>query len=123
MIRNRKGALLMLMVVVFWTVIPASACLLPAHNAGLPPCCKAMAQECGSPQIGTGNSCCSIQSKAPAVAPAPLRLIQQPQKFVLEAHQILAPDALNAAAATGYANSMLAPPSQFPPGSAVALRI
>ena len=62
---EKKGALLMLIVVFFWTAMPAFACLAgpSAHVRG--DCCVAMMQNCGASMTG---SCCQLapENKSPA---------------------------------------------------------
>jgi hypothetical protein len=53
---GRKGALVMLAVVVLWTAMPALSCVLPrAQHA----CCRGMAESCSSPAM-SHQSCCQV---------------------------------------------------------------
>lgn len=61
---GRKGALVLLLMMVLWAATPALACLTPsAHRS----CCQGMAmQECSSPAMMQCGDCCRVQ---PADAP------------------------------------------------------
>jgi hypothetical protein len=117
---RRKGALLMLAVVVFWAAMPASACLLGSQSAAVPDCCRATAQGCDSPGMGAGNSCCQVRGKIPAVTPVPPFTTERAQKLILV--PLHAGLELLAAPGPVYGNVHATPP-QFPPGHAFALRI
>lgn len=64
---GRKGALLMLVVAVLWTALPAAACLFPGRTMGHSACCHRMAQSCPMPGGGISASCCQIQPQQAAV--------------------------------------------------------
>lgn len=116
---GRKGALLMLSVVVFWAAMPASACLLWAHSSR-PSCCGTMGQGCDSPGMGAANSCCQIQGKNPAVPSVP------PYTPELAQRLLLVPYHGGLELAVGYIpvyGNVHETPPQFPPGGAFALRI
>ena len=116
---DRKGALLMLAVVVFWAATPASACLLWAHSS-LPSCCGTTGRGCDSPGMGAANSCCQIQGKNPAVPSVPAYTPERAQNLASVPHQV----GLELLAAHGPAyRDVHAAPPQFPPGGAFALRI
>ena len=116
---GRKGALLMLSVVVFWAAMPASACQLWAHSS-LPSCCGKTGLGCDSSGMGAANSCCQIQGKNPAVPSVPAYTPEQAQNLALVPHQV----GLELVAAHGPAyRDVNATPLQFPPGGAFALRI
>ena len=66
---SRKGALLMLIVVLLWSALPASAFLLTSRSTGLPPCCRGMGQSC--PMRGTGLGCAACGKLGENVAVAP----------------------------------------------------
>jgi hypothetical protein len=120
MVWGRKGALLMLSVVVLWAAMPASACLLGAHSTTVPSCCGAAAQGCDSPGMGAADSCCQIQGKSPAVPPVPPYTLDQAQNLALVPNQVgLEPLVAHGPA---YGNERKTPP-QYPPGGAFALRI
>jgi hypothetical protein len=118
---SRKGALLMLAVVVFWAAMPASACLLGTHSAGLPDCCRAMTQGCDLPGMGASGSCCQVQGKNPAVPSVPPYSPLQSQKVTSVPHQ--AGMELPLVHGAEYRNALESPPLKFPPGGAFALRI
>ena len=84
---GRKGALLMLAVVVLWTAIPASACLFAVHSTGRPDCCRGMAGEFDSPSMCANGSCCQAERQNAAVATAPLYSPEQSQKLAVAPHQ------------------------------------
>lgn len=118
---GRKGALLMLAVVVFWAASPASTCLLASHSAGQPNCCGGMALSCDSPGMGADSSCCRVQGNNPAFTPVPSFSVWHSQKLAAVEHQ--AGLELPAAPGGGYGNALETPPPKFPPGGAFALRI
>jgi hypothetical protein len=80
---GRKGALLMLAVVVFWTALPVSACLLAKQPPRQADCCRAMARDCGAPGSATNTSCCKTNRQEAAVTPAPPYSPQHVQKLSL----------------------------------------
>jgi hypothetical protein len=119
---DRKGALLMLAVVVLWAAIPASACLLAVHSTGQPDCCRGMVQEFDSPLMCGSGSCCQAGRQNAAVAAAPLYSPKQSQRLaVAPPHQ---PGLhLRASSCAVHRNAFETPPLKFPPGGAFALRI
>jgi len=119
--RSKKGALMMLVVVVFWATMPASACLLGARRAGQPDCCRAMAQDCPMRGMGMNTSCCRIHEKNAAVTPIPPYSSWQSQELASVPHQVGLE--LPCAARVAYGNALESPPLKFPPGGAFALRI
>jgi hypothetical protein len=118
---GRKGAFVMIAVVVFWAAMPASVCLLGSHSAPVPDCCGTMAQGCDSPGMGACDSCCQIHGKNPALPPVPPSSIGHSQKLAAVIHQ--AGLELPAAPGGGYLNALETPPPKFSPGGAFALRI
>ena len=120
MVWVRKGALLMLSVVVFCAAMPAYACLLGARSTSQPSCCGKMAQGCDSPGMGAADSCCQIQGKSPAVPPVPPYTPEHAQRLLLIPHQ--SGVELPVGYVPAYGNVPETPP-QFPPGGAFALRI
>jgi hypothetical protein len=118
---GRKGALLMLAVVVLWTALPASACLLASHTTGQPDCCRGMAREFDSPSMCANHSCCQAERQNAAVATAPLYSPEQSQKLALVPHQ---PDLqLRGFSRAMHQNAFDTPPPKFQPDGAFALRI
>lgn len=118
---GRKGAMLMLAVVVLWTAMPAAACLLPARSAGLPDCCRGMEQGGGSPSMSADNSCCKVQHRDSATVPAFPYSANQSQKlaFVLNVADVEAP----ASSRAGYRNALESPPPKRSSGGSSILRI
>jgi hypothetical protein len=119
---DRKGALLMLVVVAFWAAIPASACLLAARQTSQPVCCHSM-DNCSPTGLAADNSCCQMRGSSPAVTPVPPYSPEQAQRLALlpHHHQELAEQAV--APAAGYASAFGTPSPKSPPGGAFALRI
>jgi hypothetical protein len=118
---GRKGALLMLAVVVFWAAMPASACLLGSRSAALPDCCHTTAHGCDPLGMSATSPCCQFHGENPAVTPAPQYATEHVQKLVLTPHL---PDMrLPVFRSSWYGNTVATPPPQFPPGGAFALRI
>jgi hypothetical protein len=119
--RSKKGALILLAVVVFWTAMPAFACLLSAPSAGKPSCCRAMAHDCGEAAIKTTGSCCQIQQKNAAISPAGPYSPEQPQKLTVLPRRDSLPSIADASARRSIA--LEAPPPKVSPGAIPILRI
>jgi hypothetical protein len=60
MVRIRKSALLLLVLVVTWTMTPLLTCALAPGRAHMPACCRAMAQHCDQ-ATGMSGVCCTAQ--------------------------------------------------------------
>jgi hypothetical protein len=118
---GKKGALLLLAVVVFWATAPASACLLGTRSSHLHNCCRAMARACKSASMTADSSCCRVSGQNPAVTPVPPYSPEHTQDLVLAPQLVNAQ--LPAASGADYGNAFDAPPPKFPPGGAFALRI
>jgi hypothetical protein len=118
---HRKGMMLMLAVVVFWTALPVSTCLLAGRQTVQPDCCRAMARACNSPVMGANGACCQIHGSNPAQVPV------QPNSPVQSLETVALPGLggteVPAVSGSGYMNAFEAPPPKFPPGGAFALRI
>ena len=111
----------MLAVVVFWTALPASSCLLASHPTGQRDCCRAMAMACDSPVMGADSSCCKVHGSNPALVSAQPYSSVQPQDTAALPYQIGID--LPAVSPSGYQKAFEVPPPKFPPGGAFALRI
>jgi len=118
---SRKGALLMLAVVVFWTAIPASACLLGMKPMRQHDCCRRMARMCSSAGMTASGACCKASQQNTAVAPVPPYSSEHSQKLVIVPHlaSMPAPAALRAA----YGNAFEASPPKTASSSGSVLRI
>lgn len=111
----------MLAMVVLWTALPASACLLARHARSLPACCRSM-KDCESAAMGADNACCQMhEGSAAVVSVLPYsnddhaqQLIAMPLKIGVE---------LPAAQGSVSSNAIATPPPKFPPGGAFSLRI
>ena len=105
---GRKGAFLLLAVVVLWAATPALACLTPAAHRS---CCQGMAmQDCASPAMMHCGDCCSVQ---PGDAPLlPGSAVDHVVGFVTAA----APAVVALLPAAGNA-ARLASETPLPPGS------
>ena len=66
---SRKGAVLMLVVALLWSALPASACLLIKRATGQSSCCRSVATDCRMHSMSGGSACCDIRGKNPPVAP------------------------------------------------------
>jgi len=111
----------LLAVVVFWTALPASACLLTGRSTAQRECCRAMAKACSSAVTGASGACCKIRGSNPAQVPvqpnAPVRSMETgalPCQIAIEA---------SAVAISVSISAFAAPPPKLPPGGAFALRI
>ena len=118
---GRKSALLMLAVVVLWTAIPASACLLAEHSTGQPDCCRGMARAFDSSSMCADGLCCQDHQQHAVVATVPLYSPELSQKLAVVPQQ--AGLQLRAFPGATHRNAFEAPPLKFPPGGAFALRI
>ena len=118
---GRKGALLMLAVVVLWTALPASACLLAVHSAGHADCCHSLVRECGSPSMCANALCCQTHRQNDAASAVPVYSAQQSQKASFVPQQ--AGLQFRAASDAGTRPAFEAPPPKFQPDGAFALRI
>jgi hypothetical protein len=118
---SRKGALLMLAVVVFWTAMPASACLLGMKPMRQHDCCRRMARMCGSAASAASNACCQASPRNTAAAPEPLYSPEHSQKLVIVPHQAIAHAPATLCAA--YGNAFEAPPPKSASSSGSILRI
>lgn len=118
---RRQGAFLLLAVVVLWTALPASACLLARHAMAQPACCRAM-KDCDSPMMGAENACCQVhEGSAAVVTILPFSNDDHAQySFVMFHLSSMEP---SAAQWCGFAHMHVTPPPKFPPGGAFALRI
>jgi hypothetical protein len=119
---GRQGAFLLLAMVVLWTALPASVCLLARHAMALPACCRAM-RNCDSPAMGADHSCCRIHRGGDVAVVTIL-----PYSHDDHAQQLITAPYLNAmtpfpARCSGSGNAFATPPPKFPPGGAFALRI
>jgi hypothetical protein len=119
--RSRKGALLMLVIAVLWTAMPAAACLASSQSAMRHMCCRGMARACGMRGMGASGSCCTTNRRNPEAAPVPCYAPGQSQRAALLPLQAGVP--LPSAQSDGYANTLEAPPLKFPPGTVSILRI
>lgn len=63
---SRKGAWIMLAIVVLWAAIPGLACLAPAPRHA---CCTQMMQDCGPSMAMADHACCKVQSQDPNTPP------------------------------------------------------
>ena len=117
---GRKGALLMLAVVFFWTAAPTCACLLTSQPSGQHSCCRGMGRKCGMPGMNMNGSCCRVQQQN-AVTPVPPYSPKHSQKVAFVLHQ--ASLQLSAASVSGFQNALEGPPPKFPPGCSSILRI
>ena len=118
---SRKGALLLLAVVVFWTAMPASACLLGLKPMRQHDCCRRMMRMCGSAAMVTGGACCQAAPRSAAVTPTPAYTPEQVQKLVVIPHKVSLHSAATLRAAQGIAFE--APPPKAPSSSGSVLRI
>jgi hypothetical protein len=118
---SRKGALLMLVVVVFWTAMPASACLLGMKPLRQHDCCRRMARMCGSAAMATSGACCQTSRRNIAVASVPPYSPEHSQKLVFVPHQpsLQAPATQRAT----YGNAFEAPPPKAASSGGSILRI
>ncbi|MGA7857284.1 MAG: hypothetical protein WCA11_05135 [Terracidiphilus sp.] len=120
---SRKSALLMLAMTVFWTAVPASACLLAMPTTGQHSCCRAMTMELACAPAGTtaNRSCCQVGRQDPAVPPVPLSTSKHSQRLAYVPNQaaLQAPTSQSAACR----NALEAPPPKSSPGGISILRI
>jgi hypothetical protein len=118
--RGRKGALLLLAVVVLWTAAPLGACLLASQPSGQHSCCRGMELKCGISGTSIDGSCCRVQQQNTPATPVPPYSLEYSQKLAFVPHQ--ASLQLSAASVSGLQNALEEPP-KFPPGSSSILRL
>lgn len=111
----------MLAVAVFWTAMPASACLLGMQPMRQHDCCRGMARMCTSAGMAASGACCQAGPRNTAVAPEAPYSPEHAQKLVIIPHQATAhaPATLRAA----YGNAFEAPPPKAASSSGSILRI
>lgn len=118
---SRKGVLLLLAVVVSWTALPASACLLAMQPARHAACCHGMAKMCGSAGMGTQAACCRANPHNPTFAPVAPYASEHSQPSASLINQI---DFLGLVVRhLGNWNDLEAPPPHLSPGGSSILRI
>jgi hypothetical protein len=118
--RGRRNALLMLVVAILWTAMPAVACSLTPDTMAQPACCTGMPSDCG--QVGmASNLCCQVHGNSPVFSPAPLYSSEHLQSSAVVPHQGF----LQSPPDIGTATSRLSntPPPTASPGSISVLRI
>jgi hypothetical protein len=118
---GRQGGFVLLAIMVLWTVLPASACILAHHAMARPACCRAM-KDCDSPAMGADSSCCQIRGNGVAVASV-LPYSNDDHGQQLAAATYLVGMQLPVAEIDGSSSTFNTPPPKFPPGGAFALRI
>ncbi len=118
---GKKGAFLLLTVMVLWTVTPVCACLLAPQPMGQHACCRAMAHECGTPSAALSGSCCRIHPEQTASASGSTPVHQRPQRLAFVAQHFTLPAAAtpNPVQATAFE----APPPKFSSSGSFSLRI
>lgn len=122
MIWSRKSALLMLAMTVFWTAMPASACLLAMRTTGQHSCCAMnMTLACAPAGTAANSSCCQVGRQDPAVTPVLLSTSEHSQRLAFVPNQVApqAPDSQSAACR----DALEAPPPRSSPGGISILRI
>ncbi len=118
---SRKGALLMLAVVAFWTAMPASACLLGIRPMRQHDCCRKMMRMCGSAATAAGGACCQAGQRNTAVAPEAPATLENAQKLAIIPHQAVAHDTTVLRVAYGHVFD--SPPPKAASSSGSVLRI
>ncbi len=120
---GKKSALLMLAMMVFWTALPVSACVLAMPTAGQHACCDGMTMTMASaPARTTANgSCCQIGRQNPAVPPVPLSSFERSQQLAFVPIQAALQVSLSQG--TVCRNALKAPPPKSSLGSIFILRI
>jgi len=107
---GKKGAFVLLAIVVFWAATPALACLTPTVHSS---CCKGMAmQGCGSPAMMHCGDCCRVQPADAPLLPGSAGAVDH----AVGSAPSPAPTALALPPDAGYAIP-LASESPLPPGS------
>ena len=68
MLMGKKGAILMLAIVVLWAAGPALAFITPApcHS-----CCRAMMMDCDPATMSAAHPCCQLDSSGTAIPRGP----------------------------------------------------
>jgi len=120
---GRKSALFMLAMTVFWTAMPASACLLARQTTEQHSCCGASAMTLACAPAGTKAdlSCCQVGRQNPAVTPVAPSSSGHAQRLAI----VAIGTNLQALPTHGAAcrNTLEAPPPKFSSGGISILRI
>jgi hypothetical protein len=120
---DRKSALFMLAMTVFWIAMPASACLPAMRTTGQRSCCGAMSMTPACAPTGStpNRSCCQIGRQNPAVTPVAQSSSEHSQRLAF----VPAPANLQATISQGAAcgNALEAPSPNSSPGGISILRI
>lgn len=121
LVLGRKTALLMLVMVMLWTAMPACACPAGMGQAGQPDCCRAMTQNCPMPDAGLNASCCPAPSQDFAVTPNIVYSPEHVQKVCLAAQDAV----LILSAQSGFVDlsAIKTPPPKLLSGGSSILRI
>ncbi len=118
---GRRNALLMLVVAILWTALPAVACALTPDTMAQPACCKGMPADCGQVGMAANGPCCQLHGESPVVSPAPLYSSEHLRQLAVVPQQAF----LQAPPDIGTATSRVfnAPPPNGSPGNISILRI
>jgi hypothetical protein len=117
---GRKGAMVLLAVVVLWAAMPAFACLIDANQMSQSECCRAMAN-CDPTAMAADSPCCQIHERTPAVPPVqPFSPVKSLEIAALPHESGIV---VTAELGGAYGNTLETPPPKFPPGGAFSLRI
>src|SRR5271157_1651122 len=115
---GRKGAILMLAIVVLWAAGPAVASIVPApcHS-----CCRAMMMDCDSATMSAAHPCCQLDSSGTAV-PQGRVVAPEPQSGAVQSFASALPPDLDRVAGQSALSSEASPP-RSPSGAGTILRI
>lgn len=118
--KGRKGAFVLLLVAVLWSVLPAANCLLDGRSMDQLACCRAMAPDCPMHSPDMSNSCCQEhQDQTGSLADAPT-IPKYGHTAVLP---VYAAEAVPAVIAGAGWHVRCASPPQASPGTMSILRI
>lgn len=120
MSRLKSGALWLMMVLVLWTVVPSSACLLTARGTAHRACCQQKAPDCSRAMCSDGN-CCRMERGQTAAEPGAVFSVERGHEleFVPATIQPL----LKSDAASELSTVASAPAPDTSPGKSSILRI
>ena len=121
MLHSRKGALLLLVVAVFWSALPLGACLLADHASGRTACCTEMAQDCPMQGTDMNAPCCPTHTEDAAMVPEAPVALEHGTLIALPPHPATVP--MLAVSADGIRYVPGAPPPDTSPGAISVLRI
>ena len=117
---GRKGAIVLLVMMVLGTVMPALACLPTMQQTGQQACCCAMVARCEMPTMNGQEACCQVDSRSAVFATVAPSTLEPMHKLAPVSREFSLP--APASTILDPRNLHVMPPI-FPPGGSSILRI